>query len=229
MSELYLMITIANRGREQKLRRMYEEYGCGVNFITLGRGTAGSAVLDSFGLEDSEKAVINSFVTRETFTQIRKELQKRFMIDVPGTGVVFLVPISSVGGKRQLAFLTEGQDFAISEETTLKKTSYELIVVIANQGYTEMIMDAARSVNAGGGTVIHAKGTGMQGAQKFFGFVIAEEKEMIYIVSRSRDKDRIMRAIMDAAGMKKEAQAICFSLPVTDTAGMRLMETGEDE
>ena len=62
----------------------------------------------------------------------------------------------------------------------------------------------------------------------FFGFVLAEEKEMIYIVVPTRKKDAIMRSVMDQAGIKQEAQAVCFSLPVTDTAGMRLPKE-EDE
>ena len=41
----------------------------------------------------------------------------------------------------------------------MKDTKYELLVVIANQGYTELVMDAARAAHAPGGTVIHAKGT----------------------------------------------------------------------
>ena len=46
----------------------------------------------------------------------------------------------------------------------MKDTRYELLLVVANQGYTGSIMDAARTAGAGGGTVIHAKGTGMEGA-----------------------------------------------------------------
>ena len=38
-----------------------------------------------------------------------------------------------------------------------------------------------------------------------------------------------MRAIIDAAGTGTKAGAIVFSLPVTDTAGMRMMEDIEDE
>ena len=40
-----------------------------------------------------------------------------------------------------------------------------------------------------------------------------------------RKKNRIMKAIMDGAGPK--AGAIVFSLPVTDTAGLRLLEDEE--
>ena len=151
------------------------------------------------------------------------------MIDVPGTGIVFLIPLSSIGGKGQLSFLLGNQEFIKKEESVLKNTEHELIVVIANRGYTEPIFTAARFANAGGGTVIHAKGSGMQGAEKFFGFSIAEEKEMIYIVTHKKNKNAVMQAIMEYAGFQTDAQAVCFSLPVTETAGMRLIDREETE
>lgn len=215
------MITIIDHKYSKRFRRLYEEMGAVVNFISYGHGTATSRVLDFFGLEQSEKAVIHTVISGDSFVLIRKQLERRFMIDVPGMGIVFLIPLSSVGGKRQLSFLIGEQPFVKREESTLKNTEYELIIIISNQGYTEMIMDAARLAGAGGGTVIHAKGTGMQGSEKFFGFVIAEEKEMIYIVVRRDGKEPIMRAVMEQAGIDSKAQAICFSLPVTATAGMR--------
>ena len=145
-------------------------------------------------------------------------------IDVPGTGIAFTIPVSSIGGKRALQFLTEDQDFQIGEETTLK-----LLIVIANQGYSGLIMDAARSENAGGGTVIHAKGTGMERAEQFLGVSLAAEKEMVLIVIKREDKNRIMRAIMDQAGTASKARSVILSLPVTSTAGLRLLEDEEPE
>ena len=106
----------------------------------------------------------------------------------------------------------------------MKDTKYELIIVIANQGHSEMVMDAARSQGAGGGTVIHAKGTGLEKAEKFLGVSIADEKEMIFIVAKSEMKNAIMRSIMDNAGLGSKAKSVVFSLPVTDTAGLRLQE-----
>lgn len=120
--------------------------------------------------------------------------------------------------------LLNGQDFEKGEEQILKDTKYELLVVIANQGYTEQIMDAARAQGAGGGTVIHAKGTGMEHAEQFLGFSLASEKEIVLIVVSHDKKNAIMRAVMDQAGLNSEAKAIAFSLPVTNTAGLRLME-----
>ena len=83
---------------------------------------------------------------------------------------------------------------------------------------------AAREVHAAGGTVIHAKGTGTENAQQFLGVTLVPEKEMLFIVVKSEQKNSIMRAIMEKAGLESKAKSIVFSLPVTDTAGMRLME-----
>ena len=104
----------------------------------------------------------------------------------------------------------------------MKDTRYELLLVIANQGHTGSIMDAARAAGAGGGTVIHAKGTGMEGAAHFMGVELVNEKELVLIVSRTTLKNQIMQAIMQGAGPR--AGAIVFSLPVTDTAGLRLLD-----
>jgi len=189
--------------------------------VSLGRGTAASEVMDYFGLESAEKAVMFGMVTEETWKTVKRGLQKRFRIDVPGMGITFLVPLSSIGGRREIKFLTEHQDF-VKEEGTLKDTSHELLVVIANQGYRNMVMDAAKSAGAGGGTVIHAGGTRMERAESFFGVSLASKKEIIFIVSKTGQRSEIMREVMSKAGMG--AKAIIFSLPVTSTAGLRLLE-----
>ena len=90
-------------------------------------------------------------------------------------------------------------------------------------------MDAAREKGAGGGTVLHAKGTGMEKAEQFLGVSIAAEKEMIFIVTKSKGKNDIMKAIMEKAGMDSKAKSIVFSLPVTSTAGLRLQEEDTSE
>lgn len=228
MSELHLMFSIVNRRQTRRFQDLYDEAGASLAFTTLGRGTAASDILDYFGLAASEKAVLLHVVTRDTWRTVKSALQKQLHIDVPGTGVAFIVPMSSVGGKKQLQFLLNGQAFEKGEEQTLKDTKYELLLVIANQGYTEQIMDAARAGGAGGGTVLHAKGTGMEHAEQFLGFSLASEKEIVLIVVPHAKKNDIMRAVMDQAGLTSEAKAIAFSLPVTSTAGMRLMEEEQE-
>lgn len=229
MSELYLMTTISDRNQIRRFLLFYKEYGVSVVLTALGRGTASSEMLDYFGLEASEKAVLFSVVTDTVWKRVKSGLEKNLRIDIPGMGIVFTVPLSSIGGKKQLEFLTDGQEFVKGEESELKNTKYELLMVIANQGYTEVIMDAAREAGASGGTAIHAKGTGMERAERFLGVSIAAEKEIIFIVAKSTEKNAIMKSIMEQAGMASKAKAIVFSVPVTDTAGMRLIEALEEE
>lgn len=67
MSELYLMTAIITRDRTKDFAAFYDRYGVPVNFITLGNGTANNELLDYFGLDGTEKAVIFSVVTRKTW------------------------------------------------------------------------------------------------------------------------------------------------------------------
>ncbi len=224
MGNLFLMTTIVDRKVAKKYSELYKENEQHVMFVTLGSGTAANEILDYLGLENTEKAVIFSVQEESAWQKIKKQLQQKLKIDAPGGGIAFTIPLSSIGGKKTLQFLLEGQNYQKEEESTLKDTVHELIVVIADQGNIELIMDAARGAGAYGGTVIHAKGTGMEQAEKFMGVSLAAEKEMIFIVTRKEQKNEIMRAIMEKAGLNSRAKSIVFSLPVTDTAGLRLIE-----
>ena len=224
MSKLYMMVTITNRNVRGKFEELYQENGHTVFFETPGRGTASSATLDYFGLEATEKSVFFSVVTDFMWKKLKRALIIRMQIDIPGKGIVFTIPLSSIGGRKVLQYLCQDQEFEKEEETTLKGTDHELLVVITNQGCIDTVMDAARSANAGGGTVIHAKGTGVESAKKFLGVSLAAEKEIIFIVARTEEKSQIMKAIIDQAGMDSNEKAIVFSLPVTSAVGLRMRE-----
>jgi len=226
---LNLLVTIINRARLPEVVKLYHDNAIGMQLITLGHGTATSDVLNYFGLENSEKAVCLAVASDPTWRTVKRSLQRKLRIDVPGTGIAFTIPMSSVGGPRELAFLTDGQSFERGEETTLKQTEQQLLIVIGRQGYNDLIMEAARAAGATGGTVIHAQGTGMQKAEQFLGITLASEKEMIFIVTKTEQKNAIMQSIMQKAGLNTKAQAIVFSVPVTDTAGLRLLEDDESK
>lgn len=224
MHAVYLLGIITTRVMREKFIEFFKRNNIHITLTVLGEGTANSAILDYLGMESTEKALYFAFVTWDTWKLLKKELYSKVKIDIPGRGIAFLIPISSVGGKKKLQYLTVGQELSIEEESTLQNTDYELLVTIANAGYIETIMDAARSANAPGGTVIHAKGTGAEHAKRFLGISLAEEKEMIFIVVRTKQKNAIMKAIMEQAGTGSPAGGIIFSLPVTTTAGLRMLE-----
>ena len=226
MSELYFMMTITSRDMLPKFLEAFDKNNLPIGFVSLGYGTAKDDILDMLGLVRSEKAVGMTVVTGAGWEEAKWYLRKRMYIDVPDTGISFIIPMSSIGGKRELAFLTAGQNYRKGEESVMKDTTMELLVVVSNQGHNDLVMDAARGAGAYGGTVIHARGTGMNQAELFFGVSLASEKDLTFIVTKKNQRNAIMSAIMKDAGMETPAQSIVFSLPVTDAVGLNT--GGED-
>lgn len=216
------MVSIVQRKKLADFLALYRDRQVDTVYVTLGRGTANGSVAGYFGLESPEKGITMAVVTDKMWAQLKADFINRLYINVPNTGVVFITPVASIGGKRELGYLLSGQEFAREqEESVLKNTENELLVVFANEGYSNLVMDAARGAGARGGTVIHGRGTGSEKAERFFGVSIASDKDIILIVTSTEDKKAIMGAIMEKAGMQSEAKAIVVSLPVTDTAGLK--------
>ena len=189
--------------------------------LTLyGRGTASREVLEFYDLEPTAKSVVSCIADQERTRSLIREAKKRLLLDVPGNGILLTVPIKSVCGGRTLAYFTEGAGESGQEARDLT-FSHELIFVIMNQGYTDEVMEAARGAGARGGTVLHAKGTGAELAKKFFGVSLAEEKEILLIVSDMKEKTEIMKAIATRSGPDSPAGAISFTLPVSEVVGVR--------
>lgn len=220
MDRADLMIVITDRSRGGEFAAWFQAQGAALVLSALGQGTAATEVLDYLGLEATEKAVLLLAAPRSG--RLVRKAARELWLDVPGRGILMAVPISSVGGARARDYLLSWQ--AEEEDDMDRDITHELIVVIANRGHTDQVMDAARSAGAAGGTTIHAKGTGTELARKFMGVSLAAEKEIVLILAKEADRKPIMKAVMTQAGMQTKAQAVTFSLPVTDLAGLRLLE-----
>ncbi|MCC8023550.1 MAG: P-II family nitrogen regulator [Clostridiales bacterium] len=236
MSELYLSVTIANRDDQERFINFYQKHNIPIVHSALGSGTASSSVLNYLGLEASEKAVMFSVSREERVRRAMKDLRNTLYLDVPGNGIAMGIPISSIGGKTmrfmdcphpmEEPWSRHGKSFG---GESMNEAPFRLIIVIANQGYSDLVMEAAKQGGAGGGTVIRAKGTGTEHVEKFFGISIAEEKEMIFIACQKKDKSAIMKAIMTDAGFESKAQSLVLAIPVDSLLGIREQAEDEDE
>ncbi len=216
--ELYYLITITDRENAEDVSNVYAQADVSLVLTKLGRGTATGEHLSNYGLDATEKAVISTVSTAEQMRQIFKASKRRLRIDIPGNGVMMAVPLKSVAGGRTLQYLAETAELG---GKPAMEFAHELIMVILNEGYSDAVMDAARSAGAGGGTVLHAKGTGKTRSESFFGVRLADEKDVVYIVAHADEKAGIMQAIHEKAGPATKAGAICFSLPISAVAGLR--------
>jgi len=69
-------------------------------------------------------------------------------------------------------------------------------------------------------STLNARGQAHEGAVKFFGVSVQDEKEIILILTSKEKKVPIMRAVCEAHGLNSKAQGIVFSLPVDDVLGL---------
>ena len=215
------VISICDPRALDTLTRLCAELELPVSVVLHAHGTAVRSMLDILGIESNEKRVVLTIATQEKTRRLIDEQKRRLFIGVPGHGIVVSVPIKSIGGGKTVAFLGGSQQPA--KYTPELNYSYELIVAIANEGRTDLVMNAARSAGAAGGTVLHGKGTGSDKAEKFYSVSIAQEKEVILIVAKTEQKAGIMRAILEKAGPNTEAGTIVFSLPTSEVAGFGLL------
>ena len=230
-SRLYYIITITNRVMGSKhFLDFYRAFGAPVVFSALGRGTASDDMLSYLGLEATEKTVLFSVVTPQVKDVLMRELVDTMHIDRPGSGIAVCLHLSSVGGQSAMNYLISGgadvqPDLTVKEEELMHDSGYELVVAIANGGYSNMVMEAAPAAGAQGGTVLHTRATDADNANRFFGMAITEEREMILLVTPADKRAAIMQAIMEKAGAQSEAQSVVFSVKLDDVAGLYSRES----
>ena len=220
--ELYYVMTILDRDKRFAQEKVYETLGLREVSSMMGRGTATQEHLSLRGLSPTEKTVMATVADKETTKILILQTKIKLFIDIPGNGIMAAIPIKSVGGAQALAYLTG--DKQTGQGKPDMTFDYELIYVVLNEGHSDEVMDAARPAGATGGTVINAKGTGIMQAEKFRELSLTNEREVLLIVAKAASKASIMRAIIEKAGIQTEAGAVCFSVPISQVAGLRCLE-----
>ncbi len=218
------IISIISPESAEALLEICERMQLSASLVLYGRGTASKSMLDLLGIESRERRIILTAADECKTKEFIKKQRQELYIDTPGQGIVVSVPIKSIGGGKALGYLN-GEKAAMKPPEI--KYGYELILAITNEGHADEVMDAARAAGAAGGTILHGKGTGSKNSEKFYKLSIAEEKEVIIIVAKVDTKSAIMSEIIKSAGPGTPAAAVVFSLPVSNIAGLQLLDDQE--
>lgn len=111
----------------------------------------------------------------------------------------------------------------------MEKTEYELIVCIVNSGFSEQVMAVAREAGARGGTITHCRGTSNLFKEQKYGVYITPEKEMVLIVTKQYNVDKIITAVYQATSKENPGSSIVFSLPVSNVVGLKFDQIVPEE
>ncbi|NLC76355.1 MAG: P-II family nitrogen regulator [Clostridia bacterium] len=215
-----LLVTIVDRGQGNRVVDVFRNRQVYLQFVCLGHGTADSEILDYLGLGDTKKDLVLSLVPASAVQNLLDTIVHKMKLNYPGKGIAFTVPLSGISGLIS-QLVTKDQTMVEGGNNPMdSQGKYSLIVTVVNQGYTGEVMDAAKSAGATGGTVIPARGISNDEAEKFLGISLLAEKEVVAIIAPKENKQNIMQAIAQAAGLKTPARGIVLSLPVETIVGV---------
>ena len=262
LPELKVIFFIVDWNQANVVSGVFVEEKVRFHFISMGKGTANSEILDLLGIGAGEKAVVICIEQQVLVPVLIKEVRKKLSRDNPGAGIAFTIPLSAINDPVLLIFkqsilknekITEESGLnppgeinskdkggsmkgklsrnSVEHDTTTRDETnrdsithdaitHDLVIAIVNYGYSDELMNTAREAGASGGTVLNARGQAHEGAIKFLGISVQDEKEIILMLTTREKKVAIMRAVCEAHGLNSKAQGIVFSLPVDDVMGL---------
>ena len=214
----YLILIISPR-LSKNAAALFEEMKVPIYLKSVASGTASSEMLDILGLGSPEKRLYMSILPKDHADAVLKKLKKLLRTGTAG-GIAYTMPIN--GMSKYVTYLyDETTDIPDGGKGELRMVNkYSMITVLVNQGYSEQVMNAARSVGAGGGTVIHSRMIADESAQTMRTLDVQDEKKIIMIVATEENKAQIMQEIGKKCGTHSEAKGIVLSMPIENVVGI---------
>ena len=199
---------------EKKIKLLTDEFMLPFNTIMYGEGTASQGILDFLGLSKTDKIIFTSIIPDTREKEILDYIKREMKIKEIGYGVAFTIPLTSSPEYIHNVFNEKKGD------KMKNKLKYHLLLTILVEGFAEKAMDVAKKNGANGGTLIKGREVGNKNSFKFFNMTVEPEKDILLIVCKSADKNKIMEAILEKYGANTEARGICLSMPIDNTVGI---------
>ncbi len=217
-----LLISIVNRGDDEALSEILNDFSVALTFSCMGMGTARAAVLRYLGIGTSEKDIMISLIPESDEDAILNEIRMKMSLHLVGRGIAFTVPLSAISEIVANGLVSAAALKTVNRRKTMKDKdrNYDLIVAAVAEGYVDDAMEAARRAGAAGGTILRARSINNEKVEQFVGISINEECELLLIVAQRDEKISIMNALSESVGLKSDAGGILFSVPIDKTVGI---------
>lgn len=209
-----LLCLITNSDMDDAVREIFLEHNLVFSFVCNGRGTASNSLLDYYGIEGREKRIYVSLITKSVEIRVFEDISYLLSLKKIGNGICFSIPLSSSNGfvRDLLSSYKEEIDMEVNDR-------YHLVITSVLEGYSDMVMSAAKKGGASGGTVISGRSLGT-GNANFLKLKIEPEKDIVLIVTPEYKKNNVMHCISAKCGIKTEAKGVCISIPIDSVIGI---------
>ena len=212
--KLMALLSIVERDKGKKLIKELKNINIRVNFQTVGFGTAPTEMMDIFGLGTNDKDIVISLGAENDVKTMMANFGTSFESHSKYGGLMIVMDLSAAS-----RILTEilhfGNDKNIEKENGDMKNEYHnnLIVISANEGYSDDIMQIARKAGATGGTVIKGRLADIEQFAELNNIKAEEEREILCILAPLKVSKQIMEDVNIEFGLTSPANGMVFAVP----------------
>lgn len=222
-----LLLIIAREEDERRIQGVLGGMHLPICHQIRGQGTATSEWLDICGLSGTTRVLTLALMPRKMTQYVLAGLRRALSLDKRGKGVAVTVPVrglqssmihllGDLGDRVALGDATKGDEAAMGSNT-----EYSMVCVAVNSGYSEDVVEAARSAGARGGTVLKGIRRVDGKTAQFMGMAVQEEQDIAIVIIPRDKKQDVMGAISEKCGLKTPAHGIVFSMPIDETLGLQ--------
>ncbi len=217
-----MLVLITTPKLADKAATLFQKGALPIQYRLNAEGTASSDIMDMLGLGSVDKCILLSTIPQHFGEKILDMLHEELKLNTVNSGIAFTIPLTGASNLvLRLAQSIEGTAFDSNgkDESTMTEAKHTVVVAVVNRGFSEDVMNAARTAGARGGTVLHSRSIGSEEAGAW-GLSVQEEKDIVLILAKAEAKVEIMRSITETCGVNSKAQGVVVSLPVDSVMGI---------
>ena len=212
MAGFCLICCVVNMGDADRVLKAAKKYGIKGATTSIGRGTISNRLMNFLAINEERKEIISMVVESELAGEAIKGISEEMHFEKPHHGIAFSYCVSE--------FIGSKNDICIPEKTSGGKGMYKVIFVVVEKGRAEEVIEAANKAGSRGGTIINARGAGVHEVQKFFALEIEPEKEEVFIITKTENKEKIVDSIREHLKIDEPGNGILYVLDVNEVYGL---------
>jgi len=208
-----LIYVIVNLGLGSKALKIAKKCGVTGGTFFLGTGTIKNRFLELLDLYEVRKEIVLMIAEKTVADNALEELDRSFNFKKPNHGIAFSIAVKDIFG---LSF----KDQQLKESRGVENIMYNVIFTVVDRGKAETVIEVANGAGSRGGTIIHARGSGVHDTAKLFNMEIEPEKEVVLILSEQNLTEKIASSIKEKMEIDEPGNGIIFIQDVNKTYGL---------
>jgi len=214
MAGYNLICCVVNMGDASRVLKVAKKYGVKGGTISIGRGTISNRFMNFLAINEERKEIISMIVENELTGDVLKGIGADMHFEKPHHGIAFSYSVAEFIGSKNIVTNIKAAG------TDGGKSMYKVIFVIVDKGRAEEVVDAASKAGSRGGTIINARGAGIHEVQKLFSIEIEPEKEEVFIITKTENKDKIVDSVVKQLKIDEPGNGVLYVLDVNEVYGL---------